>query len=298
MLRHFQFLVRRKAVPSGLAALLFTFFAARPALAEFELIETLDTPPFNTLARGDGEWHAAGISGWWTFDDEYSVPWVLTEAAGVSNILEVAYDQDTDRMVLLEWNTGEVRYHSMDGTFQSSFSTGLVSANGMAWDPRDGSIWVGNFSGFVRHYGADGTFLDGFNSGLLLSGLTLDPVNDSLLLLRADGSGGIGGPLDDELWEFSSSGDNLGRLWSVSEIPGNGSGLEYLPHEGKLYIKSGINPHQPSQPFNATRIYQDLGRIPEPSTGCIALLAVVLCSGRRSLCRVTGMTANSPGLSR
>ena len=172
--RH-QVLVLRKAVIAGLVTLLGTVHTLPAALAQFQLIETLGTPPFNTLARGDGEWHAAGISGWWTFDDQYSAPWVLTEAAGVSNILEVAYDQNNDRMVLLEWNTGEVRYHSMDGAFQSSFATGLVSANGMAWDPRDGSIWVGNFSGFVRHYGANGTLLNGFNAGLLLSGLTPAP---------------------------------------------------------------------------------------------------------------------------
>jgi hypothetical protein len=286
MSQRFRFRVLRSAVRTCLVVLFCTLYSVPAVLANFQLIEALNTPPFNTLARGDGEWHAAGISGWWTFDDGYSTPWVLTEAAGVSNILEVAYDQDKDRMVLLEWNTGEVRYHSMDGSFQSSFATGLVSANGMAWDPRDGSIWVGNFSGFVRHYGADGSFLTGFNSGLLLSGLTLDPVNDSLLLLRADGPGGIGGPLDDQLWEFSTSGTNLGQLWNANEIPGNGNGLEYLPHEGKLYVKSGINPQLPSQPFNATRIYQDLGRIPEPATGSIALLAAILCSGRRSICRI------------
>ena len=284
----FQLLVLRNAVTSGLVALLCTLNTVSAAPTQFQLIERLSTPSVNTLARGDGEWHAAGLSGWWTFDDEYSTPWVLTEAAGVSYVLELAYDQNNNRMVLLEWNTGEVRYHSMDGSFQSSFSTGLVSANGMAWDPRDGSIWVGNFSGFVRHYDANGTLLNGFNAGLLLSALTLDPVNDSLLLLRADGPGGIGGTFDDELWEFSTLGANLGRLWTASEIPGNGSGLEYLPHEGKLYVKSGHL--QPNQPFDATRIYQDLGRIPEPATGSIALLAVVLCFGRRSLFRKTRAT--------
>jgi hypothetical protein len=286
MSRSVRFLASRRAVSWGLVALLYTLCTAPPTLAQFQLIETLATPPFNSLARGDGEWHAAGISGWWTFDNAYSTPWVLTAAAGVSNILDVAYDQHNDRMVLLEWNTGEVRYHSMDGTFQSSFPTGLVSANGIAWDRRDGSIWVGNFSGFIRHYGASGTLLNGFNTGLLLSGLALDPVHNSLLLLRADGSGGIGGPLDDQLWEFSTSGSNLGQLWSASEIPGNGNGLEYLPDEGKLYVKSGVNPQQPSQPYNATRIYRDFGRIPEPATGSMALLAIVLCSGRRSRCRL------------
>jgi hypothetical protein len=274
--------VLANAVRSGLFALFCTLGTTPEVQADFQLIEALNTPPFNTLARGDGEWHAAGISGWWTFDDQYTAPWMLTEAAGVSNILEVAYDRNNDRMVLLEWNTGDVRYHSMDGSFQSSFSTGLTSANGMAWDPRDGSLWVANFSGFVRHHAADGTLLSNFNSGLLLSGLALDPVNDSLLLLRADGPGGIGGSLDDQLWEFSTSGVNLGQLWGAGEIPGNGSGLEYLPHEGKLYVKSGINPQQPSQPFDATRIYQDLGRVPEPATGSLALLAVILCSDRRS----------------
>ncbi|MBX3425008.1 MAG: hypothetical protein KF688_04945 [Pirellulales bacterium] len=268
---------------SILAGLLCTASVCR---ADFQLVESLSIPPFNSLARGDGQWHAAGITGWWTVDDSFSAPYAMTVASGSFNVLELAYDGAHNRMVLLEFSTGEVRFHGMDGSFQSSFDTGLVSANGLARDPRDGSLWVSNFSGFVRHYSESGSLLSGFNAGMLLSGLTFDPRSDSLLVLRADGPGGIGGSLDDELWEYSATGANLGRLWSSGEIPGNGHGLEYLPDEGKLYVKSGVNPQQPTAPYNATRIYQDLGRIPEPPTAAGALVTMAAVGAWRMRRRI------------
>jgi hypothetical protein len=45
-----------------------------------------------------------------------------------------------------------------------SFNTGLANGGGLAWDPRDGTLYVGD-RGFVHHYDTAGTLLGSFSVG-------------------------------------------------------------------------------------------------------------------------------------
>lgn len=249
-----------------LLILICALFPAASAFGAFVKIETRNDPPFIWPTRGNGQWHASGTTGWWTYDDAYTTPYVMTTADGADMIRGVEYDSLNNRMVLFRGDTGEVRFHAMDGSYISSINTSFSTGNGISVDQRDGSLWLAYFGGQVRHYSSAGSLLSQFSAGFNLSGIALDPVSESLLMLRADGPGGANGAFDDELWEFRTDGANLGRRWTSSEIKGNGVGLEYLPNQGKLYVAAQFNASVPSEPYFAVSFYQDLGRVPEPAS--------------------------------
>ena len=83
--------------------------------------------------------------------------------------------------------------------------------------------------------------------------------------MRANGSAGVGGPFDDEIYEFSYEGLNLGLQIPKGsfnpQVIGNGTGLDFVPETGLLYA-SGLS---------RTQVFQ---RIPEPSTLMLLVIAV------------------------
>jgi hypothetical protein len=210
--------------------------------------------------------------------DSFAPPWQMTAAPGADNIRGTEYDRVNNRMVLFRHDTGEVRFHAMDGSLLSTFNTNFTPGNEISVDPHDGSIWLAYFGGQVRHYSSTGTFLSQFNTGMLLSGIALDPVKETLFLMRADGPGGANGMFDDELYEFSTTGTNLGRIWGSSEIKGNGVGLEYIPQLGRLYVTAQFNA-QVNEPYFGVSVYEDISRIPEPATWGLGMVGIVLWWG-------------------
>jgi hypothetical protein len=217
------------------------------------------------LTRGNNTWYTSTFGGWRTYDNNFVQTGIVGTSTG--DIRGLDYDPVNNRMVLMLHDANTINFHNLDGSYISSI-TGAQNGNDVSVDPRDGSVWEAIFGGIVRHYRSDGVLLSSFSAGFFLTGIAIDSINNTLLLLRADGPGGADGPLDDELYEFTTNGVNLARLWNSSVIEGNGLGLEYLPETGTLYVGS--------------RIFSDPARVPEPATtGILAAVALTIGNIRR-----------------
>src|SRR5262249_20282214 len=100
-------------------------------------------------------------------------------------------------------------YAKSDGTYVGNFaSTDFV--NGLSVNPTTGDIWLASFDGRVERVDGAGHILQTFTAPFTLTGIAVDPLRNSLYLMRADGSAGVGGAFDDEVYEFSYDGVNRG----------------------------------------------------------------------------------------
>jgi hypothetical protein len=244
--------------------ILLTAAFSNTSRAEFVRIGTLSGIA-GWLTRGNNAWHSSTSRAWRNFDNNFVETGLV--ATNTSDIRGLDYDSKNNRMVLMLHDAQTISFHNLDGSFISSIA-GAQNGNDVSVDPRDGSVWEAIFGGTVRHYRADGVLLSSFPAGFFLTGIAIDTINNTLLLLRAEGPGGADGPLDDELYEFTTDGVNLGRRWASSAVEGNGLGLEYLPELGTLYVGS--------------RVFADPSRVPEPTTiGFLITVALSLGIARR-----------------
>lgn len=106
--------------------------------------------------------------------------------------------------------------------------------------------------------------LQSFNAPFNLSGIALDYTRDTMFLMRADGPGGADGPFDDEVYEFTFTGNNLGLVIPGSDFVGNGLGLEYLPEVGRLYATQQTTPP-------GVLVFEDPSRVPEPGAALVLI---------------------------
>jgi hypothetical protein len=255
---------RAAAATSVVAVCLLAIVA--PAHAAFQLVGQ---------ANGAGRWITRGPNSTWEFSTG-SPGWTVTDDAFntmATNVGPASRGLDWDpvhaRMIVaLADFSGVVTFLNFDGDVTGSFNTGSIDLNDVAVDPVDGTWWTAHFGGTVTHYAATGgSPLSSFVAPFTLSGITVDPYSQSLILMRADGPGGAHGPLDDEVWEFKYDGSNPTLLIPASTFPGtNALGVEYIPETRRLYTSGQLD--------DRVQIFEDLARIPEP-TG-LALLTLPL----------------------
>ena len=82
---------------------------------------------------------------------------------------------------------------------------------GIAYDPDNNSLWVGNYSGVMSDYALDGTLLSSFSTGTSITALAYDPADHTLWYSVDQGS---------TLNQYSTSGTLL-QSGTISGLSGN-----------------------------------------------------------------------------
>lgn len=182
----------------------------------------------------------------------------------------VAYDRLNDDIIATDYNTGTLYRLDGAGTILDSFSVGVAGQiNAVGVDRGSGDIFVAEFGGFVLRYNSKGVFQSQFDTGITLTGLAVDSVNQSLMLLTSE---------PDSVIEFDYSGSPLVSPFPGDAVSGNGQGLFYDETNGDLYVTS--------QNGNVY-IYNDPQRttLPEPAgvlLVSLGLLGIVGCRRKPS----------------
>lgn len=232
-----------------------SWFNCSPAArAHFIRVGDYPVPDGLWLARSPQQWHGSAYGGWLTYNDDFHRTGTV-RVPGVAMVRGLDYDPLSGLMVLIDYDRSTLVRATLQGDLVSSgFLRGLGPPNGVTVNPLDGSIWVAHISGEVYQVTPAGTILRSFRVGFNLTGIAVDPLRDTLFLL---GNGG-GGTLDDDVFEFTYSGTNLGRVIDADEVPGNGLGRDYLPELGRLYVSAQLD----SRVF----LFDDPDRVvPEPA---------------------------------
>jgi hypothetical protein len=161
-----------------------------------------------------------------------------TSVAGVLAMGGIAFADSTGTIFVIDTSTNIVREVELDGTIVGQF-TGNTSRNpiGIAYDPNTDTLWLVYFHGIIENRTLDGILISSFTNNLRWSGIAVDPVSDTLLLL--DGS--------DRLFEYSKVGFQLWLLLDDrdgtpdEQIVGNGLALDYDASSGTLHITTQSN---------------------------------------------------------
>lgn len=204
---------------------------ASPLAAEF--VNT-DVIALSDQAHGiafDGSvWHIArpvSVPGLWNnYDDNFAfVDSVILD--GTSDTRGLTYDNATGTLFVSDVSDDRVYEYSLDGTELHQFGTSAGFANALALDVNDNTLWIAYFSGLVERRSRTGVLIDSFTTGpgLEWTGLAIDLISDTLLLLETD----------DRLYEFAKDGTLIGQLLDEDEVTDNGQGLYYDSTRARLY---------------------------------------------------------------
>ncbi len=80
---------------------------------------------------------------------------------GAAGDLGITYDASDRTLWILNFDSGEVRHHTLQGALLGSFSTGLLDTGALALDPSDGTLWLTSqiTKGVLYQYRSAGKFL-------------------------------------------------------------------------------------------------------------------------------------------
>lgn len=96
-------------------------------------------------------------------DRDWSNPVLLFDTTfGGFNALGITYDTGTGTLWVSQWGGDQVSNFTLGGTLLSFFNTGFGSISSLAYDPADGTLWMGS-------QGNKGTFSQFSAVGVLLS---------------------------------------------------------------------------------------------------------------------------------
>lgn len=244
------------------------FVACSRAAAAFQTVAQYDAG-FNWIARGDSGWYFGGSTSLILTDEQFVYLSELPLSAAASDMRGLDWDPSRGVFVVSHPDARIIASYRTDGTLDSQFaSTDFV--NDIAVNTITGDLWLASFSGRVERVSAAGAVLGSFFAPWTLTGVAVDPVRNTLYLMRADGPGGVDGPLDDEIYEFSYLGANLGLQAPAAAFSGtNALALDYIAETGRLYASGQLG----------ARVTV-LERVPEPASAVLALAAAALV-GRR-----------------
>jgi uncharacterized protein YjiK len=224
------------------------------------------------IAFDAGEWHVANpfTNAWFTYDAGFHFLRMTAEPILTRNY-GLSIDPASGHLFLSDATTGGMVEVTKTGTLIRNLSIPGAGITAVAYDGRDDSLWVLNATlGQIQHRTRAGGPIASFTTGVGWTGMTLDPVHNTLLLLTNE---------FDELQEYSTSGSFLGTLIPGDIIPDNGQGLAYDPALGRLYVtsQSGI-----------VSVFEDPSRaVPEPSAVkfLICLFTLAACLNRQPVWR-------------
>lgn len=184
---------------------------------------------------------------------------------GLDSTRGLTYDRNSDHLFIGDQDTGIVREITKGGDKIQQFSaSGLLNA--LAYDAATDTIWSAHFSGIIEHRTRSGALISSFDGGLNWTGLAIDEINNTLILLKNT----------DTVYEFKYDGTLIGQIISTDMIAQNGQGLAYDSMSGTLWATGQ---------FGKLTILQDASRVPEPATlSLLALGAAAMLRRRRRSC--------------
>ncbi|QDV77436.1 YncE family protein [Botrimarina mediterranea] len=228
--------------------------------------ETLLNTGSHDLDFDGSTWYVAQTltGAWSTYDASFGFL-SETSISGVGDLRGLAYSSALNQLVVLDQDTGIVRFVNPDGAVTGRIRTGAPATEGMDIDDRDSTLWLTRFEGSVEKWSFSGELLFSFDARSLL------PTNDELqsVAVDPDTNGLFVFTNSDDLFEFSMDGTLRGQLLTdafPSSLPGvrdNGLGIHY---------------DAPSKTLRLTSQGGDLytyALIPEPSSVALALLTLV-----------------------
>ena len=141
--------------------------------------------------------------------------------------------------MVLDQDTGIVRFVNPDGTVTDQFDTGPSGTEGMDVDDRDSTIWLTRFSGSIEQWSFSGELVFGFDAQSALptrdglQSVAIDPETNGLFVFTDD----------DNIFEFSMAGTLRGQLLddpfpSNGPLPSNGLGIHYDASSKTLRVTS------------------------------------------------------------
>ncbi len=261
----------------------FLLFAiqAFPAVADFAVANQFDigmgetnsitwngTHYFVTGGLANGGSHTIHL-----LDDTFNLAGTMTIPAngfgGFAHALRgISYDSVSGNLFVVEFDTVNqvIREVTTDGTILGTVDPGHDAfLNAVAVDPDDQSLWLGYWDGRVEHYLQNGTYLGGFNvAGQAWTGIDVDPVSDTLLLLNGD----------DLFFEYSFDGSVVDTLVASDQIAKEGFGFIYNEVDATLYAPG--TPGLFGDPPASMTVFQDPTRPVVPEPGSLVLLSVGL----------------------
>ena len=223
-------------------AMLLSALGAPPAQAEFTKVDQFPIAVQNNIhgITFDGtNWHIAKMATN-TFSNYDSAFGFLgtTSVTGVIAMGGLAFADSSGTIFVIDTSTNIVREVELDGTVVGQF-TGNTSRNpiGIAYDPNTDTLWLVYFHGIIENRSLDGVLISSFltdkpDEPSRWSGIAVDPVSDTLLLLECR----------DDLFEYTKTGVLLQLLFDDQdetmdeEIVGNGLALDYDGSTGTLHM--------------------------------------------------------------
>lgn len=223
------------------------------------------------IAFDASEWHVANpfTNAWFTYNANFGLL-RTTHAPIIRRNFGLSLDPASGHLFLSDATTGGLIEVDVTGGLIRDLSIPGAGITAIAYDERDDSLWILNATlGQVVHRTREGAALSSFTTGVGWTGMAIDPVRNTLLLLTNE---------FDEVQEYSTSGVFLSTLISGDIIPDNGQGLAYDAMLGRLFVtsQSGI-----------VSVFQDSARVvPEPlaSRLLFQVLAIVALFNRRDIC--------------
>ena len=206
--------------------------------AKVDQIEIAQQSNIFGIAFDGVTWHIAqlGRNTFANYDSDFGFL-DTTAVAGVGDMGGLAFAANTGTLFVVDRATSVVREVALDGTVLGQFTGDSRTLNGLAYDPNTDTLWLVYFHGIIENRTLDGVLISSFTNNLRWSGIAVDPVSDTLLLL--DDS--------DRLFEYSKVGF---QLWLLLEdrdetpdeqIVGNGLALDYDASSGTLHITTQSN---------------------------------------------------------
>jgi hypothetical protein len=139
------------------------------------------------IAHQGNQWDASTEGGWFSYDANFNLL-SRTRISDVGQIRGISFDSKADQLVMYDFDHRYLLRVSLNGHIMSRiFDSGNSQINGVSVDPRDSTLWLARFGGEVDHVTAKGKVLGRFAAGFNLSGIAIDPVQNSVFLMRADG---------------------------------------------------------------------------------------------------------------
>ena len=167
------------------------------------------SPPgdYHSLAFDGSQWHIASPNHgyWWNLSPTFA-PLGSTTVAGAVDMRGLDYSTTLDQVVISDYFTGNVSFVNLNGTVQSEFSAGALGPNGLDFDDRDSTVWLGVYTGVVQQWSTTGQLLFSFNGqspslDVHWTGIAIDPANNDLFLMDDA----------DAIYEYKMSGQLLGQ---------------------------------------------------------------------------------------
>jgi hypothetical protein len=241
--------------------------AVAPVRANFVLVG--DTPLTTSGTHrgicldGANTWHIANSTGQGFYNYSANFQSVSTSTnALLTDVRGLTFNSAslTPKLYLSDLASGSsstIREVAMTGAVTRSWTVpGQVE--GLAYERRIDALWLAKLDGTLERRGATvGGLHLSFSTPYNWRGMAYDSYRQTLLLLSDD----------DRIIEYSLGGAFNQVAIDSDQIPGDGAGLAYDPPTGRLWVTS-------ETPGNV-RLFQDVSRVPEPTSACAAVVITV-----------------------